>query len=100
MGYTIAFHTGGLKDYDEACSWYWDKNPETETLFKKAIDQRLQDVVKNPEAYGIRFKSIRAINVKKFPYLIYYEIDFRFKYIYVLAVWHEARDQNALKRRV
>jgi plasmid stabilization system protein ParE len=100
MSYTIAFQKGALKDYNEACKWYRDKSIDTEINFKKTLDLRLQDVANNPDAYGIRFKNTRAISLKKFPYLIFYEVDHALQFVYVVAVWHEARDRDPLKRRV
>jgi hypothetical protein len=85
MSYTIAFQKGALKDYNEACIWYRDKSIDTEISFKKVIDQRLQDVANNPDAYGIRFQNARAISLKKFPYLIFYEVDHVSQFVFVIV---------------
>jgi toxin ParE2 len=100
MSYTIAFQKGALKDFREACKWYHEKSLDIEINFKESIDERLQNIADNPDAYGIRFKNVRAISLKKFPYLIFYEVEHTRQFVYVLAVWHEARDRKALTRRI
>jgi mRNA-degrading endonuclease RelE of RelBE toxin-antitoxin system len=100
MSYTIAFHKGALKDYKEACKWYREKSIKTEINFKETLDLRLQDIAENPDAYGVRFKNVRAISLKKFPYLIFYEVEHTAKFVYVIAVWHEARSRDVLQERI
>jgi plasmid stabilization system protein ParE len=100
MSYTIAFQKGALKDYKEACKWYRSNSETTENHFKEAIDQRLQDIAENPEAYSTRFKDVRAVALKKFPYLIFYQVEHSFQLVYVIAIWHEAREREAITRRV
>ena len=100
MSYTIAFVKKALTDYDEACTWYREKSQETEINFIKALDQRLQEIANNPNAYGVRFKNVRAAALKKFPYLVFYKVNHVTQYVHVVAVWHDARDRNVLKRRV
>jgi toxin ParE1/3/4 len=100
MNYTIVFNKGAMSDYHEACQWYFEKSPAVETRFKKALDLRLQDISKNPQSFGIRFIGLRAAPIPKFPYLIFYEIEDIFQRVSVIALWHEARDRNVLKKRI
>ncbi len=99
MSYTLALQKGALKDYDEACKWYREKSLDTEINFQETLDQRLQDIADNPDAYGVRFRNVRAISLKKFPYLIFYKIEHSTQFVYIIAIWHEARDRNVLERR-
>jgi plasmid stabilization system protein ParE len=104
MSHTINLRLTAIHDFEEDCRWYYDKSEETEEKFKKAFRERLYEISENPEAYTIRFKkgtqSIRAINIKKFPYLIFYTVNNALQSVRIVAVWHDARDRNVLKRRV
>ena len=45
-----------------------------------------------PTAYRIRYKTFRACSLKKFPYVVYYELFENKKEIEVVAVLHKRRN--------
>jgi plasmid stabilization system protein ParE len=104
MSYTIKLRLQTIADFEEACHWYRDKSIETEDKFKKAFRERLSDIAENPEAYGVRFEKgtykVRAVNVKKFPYLIFYIVNNVQQTVRIIALWHDARDREKLKTRI
>jgi plasmid stabilization system protein ParE len=99
MNYTITFRRDAVADFNAACHWYRDKSSATEDRFKVVFRQKIKDIGINPEAYTIRFigsknEEVRAIALKKFPYLIFYFIDDLRKRIRVIAIWHNARSRE------
>ena len=104
MSHTIRLRARAITEFEEACRWYNDKSEQTEENFKQAFRQRLYDISENAEAYTIRFRkgsqAVRAVALKNFPYLIFYTVNNPLQIVRIIAVWHEARDRDALKRRV
>ena len=99
MSHTILFSLKALEDYDEARLWYQNHNETAKSNFEKAIGQGLSKIETSPKAYSPRFEDVRMMPMKKFPYLICYRVDDIKKIVTVIAVWHQAKDRDALQYR-
>jgi plasmid stabilization system protein ParE len=103
MSYTIRLRAKAVAEFEEACRWYNERSEQTGENFKKAFRERLYDISENAEAYSIRFKketqSVRAVTLKNFPYLIFYIVNNPLQSVRIIAVCHEAKDRDVLKRR-
>jgi len=85
----VQFEQGARVEIAEAYNWYENQKTGLGDLFNKAIEKTLSSIQKSPEAY-IQTQNHRQITVKKFPFVVLYEvID---KTLYIDAVFHTSRD--------
>ncbi len=53
MSYQLIFHPEAEKEYLEAYQWYEQEKKGLGERFEKMVEQRLQQILLNPENYGI-----------------------------------------------
>jgi len=68
--------------------------------FIAALEKRLNDIKLFPQAYGYRCENLRAANLKRFKYLIYFTVDESLNTIKVFAVLHGAQNPATLIGRL
>ncbi len=77
-------------DVREIIAYYHNEKEELAQKFEKALLDVLQYIEKKPEAFQIKQEQFRCGIIKKFPYLVVYEIEET--KIVVYSVTHEKRD--------
>ncbi len=83
-----------------ALDWYESQSTGLEQRFHKALMERLKFIQAHPEATSFLDKRFRGVQLKKFPFTIYYNYDEANSVIRVAAVLHNKRDKSILKERV
>lgn len=84
-------------EIENAISHYSHINKSLAQKLEKEIRYSFLKISKHPESFQFRYKTIRIIWLKTFPYGIYYIFDS--DEIYVLAFWHAKEDAvNKLKK--
>lgn len=68
-------------------------------MFLKEIKKEVNQILKNPLAYEIRYADIRIAYVKKFPYGIHFEYLELENQVNILAVLHTSRNPKIWKER-
>jgi toxin ParE1/3/4 len=99
MNYSLAFSQETRQEIIESIVRY---NQEKENLgfeFYAELNEKLSLIAKSPLHYSIRFKTIRTIQMRKFPYLIYFKIDERKSSLIILGVLHTSRNPQIIKQR-
>lgn len=61
-------------DLSEISSWYEDVQNGLGKRFLKNVGLEMRIVKNNPILFQIRYDKTRVVLIKKFPYLIHYEI--------------------------
>lgn len=61
-------------DIREAMEWYKEQSENLPEKLLSKIDESLEKIEKNPEIFQKRYKRIRIVFTKKFPYRIYFNI--------------------------
>lgn len=62
--------------------------------------ERLKFIQTHPEATSFLDKRFRSVQLKKFPFTIYYNYDEANATLRVAAVFHNKRDKSILKERI
>lgn len=75
-----------------ACIWYEEQQEGLGERFVAKIQQRLNQIIDNPEKYKIVYKNYREITIEKFPYQIVYVIEKLKRQILIIAVFHTKRN--------
>lgn len=97
MRYNYRLAQEAEQDIYEAYRWYEKETKGLGKKFLKALEKALENIVKNPLAYGIRHKEIRGFPLKKFPYLLLYIINS--SNIDVIAVFHTNKNPDTWQKR-
>ena len=95
MAFNILWSKKALLDIEESLEWYGEIN---DTLPKRFYNEVLKNVlllIKNPYLFQIKFDSFRELPLKKFPYVIVYEIiDNK---VIIIAVFHNSKNPDKKK---
>ncbi len=84
-------------DLDDAYSWYRRQHPELAADFLAAVETSVASIRRHPEAYQLVDATMRRALVRRFPYVVFYEVGP--VEIVVYAVFHGARNPRAWRRR-
>lgn len=97
MAYNFIISDNAHKDIDEIIDWYLEIDTK---LAEDVVNETylLFDLIsQNPNIYRTRYKNLRLINLKKFPYQIVYQ--FTENSIKIIAVIHSKRNPKSWKSR-
>ncbi len=97
MADSLRFHPLVAEDLEAAANWYDEISPELGNRFRASVDTRLDAVELRPESFGVVDPPLRAVRIKKFPYLIVFE--HTQKSTDVLGVFHSASDPSKWRKR-
>jgi len=84
--FKIRIEPDALNDIREISAWYNEQQPKLGTRFQKAAIRHINSLERNPQIYAIRYREIRCVLVRKFPYMVHFYIDERNNIVEVLAV--------------
>jgi plasmid stabilization system protein ParE len=76
-------------DFDKSYEYYFEGSQKVADSFFKRINLSLENIRKNPMTFPKAFNDIRKFVVKKFPFVIYYQVfDSEIR---VIAIFHSSR---------
>ncbi|WP_010419538.1 type II toxin-antitoxin system RelE/ParE family toxin [Anaerophaga thermohalophila] len=84
-------------DFDKSYEYYFEESPKVANAFFKRINISLEDIKQNPFTFPIAHKEVRKYLVRKFPFVIYYQIDN--STIKVVAIFHTSRNPEIWNER-
>ena len=86
--YAVKLAPGAIEDIKEAIEWYESRlSAGLSSRFIKQLDESLIRLAMIPEKGSVRYDNIRCTLVKKFPYMIHYEINNDTKCIIVYRIF-------------
>ena len=92
MPYKLEIKEEASLDIINGAAWYRDKQEGPDKKFVLAVESTIRLVIKNPFAYKRGFKNCREAGVRKFPYLVVYEISSSDIIVYaVFNTWQNPR---------
>lgn len=77
--------------------WYDEQQPELGAEFLHSVEASFARIERAPELYSAVDEETRRAPVRRFPFVIYYEIEPDAIVIY--AVWHYRRDPQGWRQR-
>jgi len=66
--------------------WYNKQQANLGSRFKKMVINQINALAKNPRIYAVRYKEIRCLPIRKFPYLAHYYVNNENNTIEILAI--------------
>lgn len=70
--YNIKIYAEALNDIREIAAWYERQNIHLGKRFKKTVIDQINDLAENPRIFVVRYKEIRCMLVRKFPYMVHF----------------------------
>lgn len=86
MGFKFKFLPIAESNIEEATDYYAAISLKVLKNFNKQLDLTISRILINPY-FQKRYKQVRALPLRKFPYIIFYEVDEEEKMIYILSVF-------------
>ncbi len=96
--YSVVFSDDAENDFQESYEYYNDDNSNVADLFFRQINASLDLIKSNPFLFLILQNNIRKFTVKKFPFLIYFQVED--DVIKVIAIFHTSRSPEVWKDRI
>jgi hypothetical protein len=84
--YKVKIEPEALADIQEITDWYNEAQAGLGGRFQKAAIKQINTLSNDPQIYAIRYKEIRCVVIKKFPYMVHYYINNENNTVEVLAV--------------
>lgn len=100
MLYSLRYFDDAREDVRKAKVWYKEQKPGLEKRFSEAIKTAILKLHKYPLAYSVRYKNIRIIHPKTFPYGIHYYLEDTTSQIVIIAIVHNKRHPDTFQKRV
>jgi plasmid stabilization system protein ParE len=94
----VIFHSEAEFELCAAREWYGRQRHGLDAEFMHCIDEAIARIQRNPKMFPFALRNVRKTVVRRFPYIIYYEIGER--EIVILAVFHAKRNPEDWQKRV
>lgn len=89
MAHKIIIKPGAELDILEALKWYGEEKEALSLEFLQKLDDELNRISQNPEHFQKRYRDVKIVFTKRFPYGIHYTLENDIVYIH--AVMHMKR---------
>jgi toxin ParE1/3/4 len=97
VSYVLFIKPKAEEDITDATIYYESKNQGLGKRFLFEIDEKLNLVSTNPLLFQVRFKNVRFVLLKSFPFAIHYFIED--KKVFVIAVLSTSRNPRIWQSR-
>ncbi len=97
MAYKIIVSPRAQNEIEEAVDYYSRNSIDAPEHFFSFLKNAFNELENKP-FLRIRYKNIRAINIRKFPFLLYFVINERKKTVRILSCFHNKRNPGKRPR--
>ena len=87
MIYKVVIEPRAILDIQDAIDYYESKQIGLGEYFYQSVEEHIETLTKNP-FFQIRYKDYHGFPIRKFPFIILYYIDEKFKTIYIMSVFN------------
>lgn len=84
--YKVNIEPEALADIQDITDWYNKAQDKLGKRFQDTAIKQINSLNKDPQIYAIRYKNIRCMLVKKFPYMVHFYINEETAVVEVLAI--------------
>ena len=90
--YIVKIDPEAVADIQEITDWYNEVRTKSGKRFQETTIKQIDSLSKDPQIHTIRYKDIRCMLIKKFPYMVHFYINEGTNIVEVLAVINTHRD--------
>ena len=98
MVYEIVITMAALNDLRGAINWYNKKDPAIGIRLINNFELSINKLKSNPQIYTLFLKNIRAIEISKFPYKVFYYIK-EDREVVIIGLVHVKRNEDFVKKK-
>ena len=98
--YFVRIEPEALNDIQKITDWYNEQQAGLGGRFQKTVVQQINSLKKDPHIFVIRYKEIRCVLVKKFPYMTHFYINEENNIVEVIAVISTDRNPKIWTERI
>lgn len=84
--YKVKIEPEALADIQDITDWYNKAQKGLGKRFQNRVIKQINSLRRNPHIYAVRYKEIRCMIVKKFPYMVHFYINDENNTVEILAV--------------
>jgi plasmid stabilization system protein ParE len=84
--YKVKIDPEAFTDIQEITDWYNRQQKGLGQKFQKSVVQNINALQKDPQIFAIRYKEIRCMIIKKFPYMVHFYVNDQNNTVEVMAV--------------
>jgi len=99
MSYSFVNRPTVKDDITKAVNYYKDINPKLTKQFLFRIREAKTQIALTPVGFQIKYKNVRTLLLKQFPFHIHYLIDDSAKQIIILAIIHAYKNPKDYSNR-
>ena len=93
MAYNLVILPQAKEEIYKAFEYYQRISDAVLANFDNQLEEVYQNLEKNP-FYQVRYKHLRAIPFKSFPFLVFFDVDQDNGIIYIYSVFHTSQDTS------
>ena len=97
MDYKLIVSKRAQKEIENAIDYYTLYNTEAPKIFITLLKNTYEVLGTNP-FFRVKYKNVRALKIKKFPYSLYFVINESKNSVRVLACFHNKQNPNKRPR--
>ncbi|MCK4663521.1 MAG: type II toxin-antitoxin system RelE/ParE family toxin [Bacteroidales bacterium] len=98
MKFDIVINKKTLKDIQKTIEYYDNESDGLGTKFENVLDEHF-DTLRINSHFKIRYKDVRCLPIKKFPYMIHFSTNEIDKTIKIHAVLHTSRNPKIWRNK-
>lgn len=99
MNYSLVSRPAVQVDIIDIVDYYKKINPELAKQFLFRLREASVYISRSPMSFQIRYKGVRTLLLKQFPFHVHYLIDDKQKQIVILAIIHAYRNPTDYSSR-
>ncbi len=84
--YRIKIDSVAISDIRDIARWYEEQKEGLGKRFQSIVKEQIDDLGNNPQIYAIRYKEIRCMLIRKFPFMVHFYINHQIYTVEILAV--------------
>ena len=99
MSYSFVNKPAVTFDIEDIVDYYKSINYELANTFLDRLEEAKKYIANYPVAFQVKYKNVRTVLLKQFPYHIHYIVDDAKKQLVVLAVIHAYKNPKDYSNR-
>jgi len=97
--YKVKIAPEALDDIQQITDWYNKAQAGLGRRFQNSAIKQINSLIKDPQVYAIRYKEIRCVVIKKFPYMAHFYVNDENNTVEILAVISTDRNPKIWKEK-
>lgn len=99
MAYRIILSSDAEQDFKESVEWYENQKKGLSLDFILELNSTFQRITSQPTIFSESFNGLRSAVLRRFSFVVYFQVIPDTRMVLVLAIWHTSRNTAFLVRR-